>query len=60
MLYEASIVVSAQGDTANHLCLGESKGGFVEEATFDIRVFLIKRKQFAALLGGIHSMWQGI
>ena len=40
MLCEVSLVVSAQGDTANHFCLRESKGGFMEEAIFDIRVFL--------------------
>lgn len=44
MLCDVSLVVSAQGDTANHFCLEESKGGFMEEAIFDIRVFLIKRR----------------
>lgn len=44
MLCEVSLEVSAQGDTANHFFLGESKGGFMEEAIFDIRVFLIKRR----------------
>lgn len=44
MLCEVSLLVSAQGDIGNHFRLGESKGGFMEEAIVDIRVFFTKRK----------------
>lgn len=44
MLCEVSLLVSAQGDIGDHFCLGESKGGFMEEAIVDIRVFLPNRK----------------